>query len=34
VEHQGRRWSVQGLAADGGLQLACAGELVTLQRHF
>ena len=34
VEHQGRRWSVQGLTADGGLRLACAGELVTLQRHF
>ena len=34
VEHQGRRWTVQGLAADGGLRLACDGELVTLQRHF
>ncbi|MEY4430120.1 MAG: hypothetical protein RLZZ533_56 [Cyanobacteriota bacterium] len=34
VEHQGRRWSVEGLALDGGLRLACAGEQVTLQRHF
>jgi BirA family biotin operon repressor/biotin-[acetyl-CoA-carboxylase] ligase len=34
LEHQGRRWSVEGLAADGGLRLACGGEQVTLQRHF
>ena len=34
VEHLGRRWSVEGLAADGGLRLACGGERVTLQRHF
>lgn len=34
VEHLGRRWDVEGLAADGGLRLACGGERVTLQRHF
>ncbi|MFM7455533.1 MAG: biotin--[acetyl-CoA-carboxylase] ligase [Vulcanococcus sp.] len=34
VEHLGRRWGVEGLAADGGLRLACGGERVTLQRHF
>lgn len=32
--HQGKRWQVLGLAADGGLRLEHQGALVTLQRHF
>jgi BirA family biotin operon repressor/biotin-[acetyl-CoA-carboxylase] ligase len=34
IEHNGERWQVAGLAADGGLRLRRNGALVVLQRRF